>query len=68
MNIELVTRPAAIKEETPIIGYDSDEDLFFERMNCRNLEDFMLLWHLNYYAHLWNVPPPPNYIPIVRGR
>ena len=41
MNIELVCRFP--KNESPADGYESDEDLFFENLNKRNLEKFKFL-------------------------
>ena len=63
--------------EIPYVRYVSDEEIYFELLNKQNLERFMLLWHLRYYntyqyhmfyRNMLNIPPPPNYIPVVRGR
>jgi hypothetical protein len=58
--------------EIPYVRYVSDEEIYFEQLNYQNLNRFMLLWHLRYYntyqyhmfyRYMWNIPPPPNYIP-----
>ena len=63
--------------EIPFIRYVSDEELYFELLNYQNLNRFMLLLHLRYYntynyhmfyRYMWNVPPPPNYIPRIKSR
>jgi hypothetical protein len=63
--------------EIPFVRYVSDEELYFEQMNRENLERYMLLWHLRYYnaynyhmfyRTMWNIPPPPNYVPIIHSR
>ena len=69
--------------EIPYIRYVSDEELYFEQLNRQSLEKFILFWHLRSYKHLrsyneyqyhmfyrymWNIPPPPNYIPIIKSR
>ena len=63
--------------EIPYVRYVSDEEIYFELLNKQNLERFMLLWHLRYYntyhyhmfyKNMWNIPPPPNYSPIITSR
>jgi hypothetical protein len=42
LNVELYERNFTRQRETPVqTGYDSDEEVFFDRLNHRNLERFM---------------------------
>ena len=51
--------------EIPIVRYNSDEDIFFERLNYNYLERFKLLLFIKFYntncRYIWNIPPSPNY-------
>ena len=60
-----------------VVLYDSDEELFFERLNRRNFDHVCrverLISYYNRYAawvahHYPHLPPPPEYRPIMRGR
>ena len=72
--------PRGVRRLSPrdnVVLYDSDEELFFERLNRRNFDQVCRVerlisyysryaaWVAHHYPHL---PPPPDYRPIMRGR
>ena len=71
-NLKQAEKPAQPEAQT---YYESDEEIFFDRLNHRNLERFMeelefiryeMAAQRRYYTNFRILYPPPAYAPIIK--
>ena len=77
LNIDTPRGVRRLPSRDKVVLYDSDEELFFERLNRRSFDHVCRVERLINYSNRYaawvvhqypNLPPFPDYRPIMRGR